>query len=82
MWNRNERKGQADQVVTDLDGDRRHLGGSWFKTDTEELKLAEQFYRYIDWVNLFLGFHQGKRVFKSHQRDGTDLQSQDGSGES
>jgi hypothetical protein len=82
MRNKNERKELTDRVVIDLDGGRRHLGGSWFKTDTEELKLAEQFYRYIDWVNLFLGFHQVKRVFKSQQRDGTDLQSQDGFGES
>ena len=82
MWNKNERKELIYRVVIDPDGGRRHLGGSWFKTDTEELKLAEQFYRYIDWVNLFLGFHQVKRAFKSQQRDGTDLQSQDGSGES
>jgi hypothetical protein len=82
MWNKNERNGPVDRLATDLDGRRRHLGGSWFKTDTEELKLAEQLYLYIDWVNLFLGFHQEKRVFKSHQRDGTDLQSQDWFGES
>jgi hypothetical protein len=77
MWNKNERKGKVDQVVIDLDEARKHLGESWFKTDTEELELAEQFYRYIDWVNLFLGFHQGKRRFRLHERNRTDPQSED-----
>jgi hypothetical protein len=82
MWNKNAPKEKVDWVVIDLDEARKHLGESWFKTDTEELRLAEQFYRYIDWVNLFLGFHQGKRLFKPHQRHGTDLQSEDLFGES
>lgn len=77
MWNKNERRGKVGPAVVGLGEAEKHLGESWFKSDRDELKLAQQFYRYIDWVNLFLGFHQGNRPFKSHQRDGTDPQSDD-----
>jgi hypothetical protein len=48
--------------VIDLDEAQRHLGNDWVKTGTPELEFAEKIYRYFDWVNLFLGFHQSKRL--------------------
>jgi hypothetical protein len=75
MRDKNERSGRVDRPVIDLDRARKHLGESWIRTYTEELQLAEGLYRYIDWVNLFLGFHPGKRPLAPRQRDGTDLQS-------
>jgi len=48
--------------VIDFDEAQKHLGDGWVKTNTAELKLAEQLYRHFDWVNLFFGFHQSKRM--------------------
>lgn len=48
--------------VIDLDEAQRHLGDGWIKTETLELALAESVYRHFDWVNLFVGFHQSKRL--------------------
>jgi hypothetical protein len=63
MWNKNDRTGTVDRAVIDLVEAQKHLGERWIKADTDELMIAEQLYRYIEWVNLFLGFHQGKKLF-------------------
>lgn len=48
--------------VIDLDEAQRHLGDGWVKTGTPELEFAEKVYRLFDWVNLFLGLYQSKRL--------------------
>lgn len=42
--------------VIDLDEAQQHLGSEWIKTDTEELRAAEEFYDHFKWVNFLLGF--------------------------
>ena len=48
--------------VIDLDEAQRHLGDGWIRTGTPELEFAEKIYRHFDWVNLFLGLQQSKRL--------------------
>jgi hypothetical protein len=48
--------------VIDLDEAQRDLGDGLVKTETPELDFAEKVYRHFDWVNLFGGFHQSKRL--------------------
>jgi hypothetical protein len=48
--------------VIDLHEAQGHLGASWVKTDTPELKLAEKVYRLFEDVNLYLGLFHKKRL--------------------
>jgi hypothetical protein len=75
MWNKPEGDEKVDQAVIDLDRAQRYLGEGWINTYLQELQLAEDLYRYIDWVNLFLGFHEGQRLLKPRQHVRTDLPS-------
>jgi len=48
--------------VIDLDEAQRHLGEGWIRTGTKELMFAERIYGLFDYVNLFFGFLQSKRL--------------------
>jgi hypothetical protein len=56
---------KAHGFVTDLEEARDHLGPEWIKTDTPEMKVAEEIYSHFDMVNLFLGMIKSKRLYIS-----------------
>ncbi|HEY2547831.1 MAG TPA: hypothetical protein VGI46_17295 [Candidatus Acidoferrum sp.] len=48
--------------VIDLDEAQKHLGSDWIKTDTLELKAAEELYKLLEVANLFYGLAHSKRI--------------------
>ncbi len=51
--------------VIDLDEAKKHLGEDWIKTDTPELRAAENIYTLLELVNFLLKDVQSKRVLIS-----------------
>lgn len=49
--------------VIDLDEAQKHLGDGWIRSSTDELRFAEEVYRHFDFINIFLGAFQTKRLF-------------------
>ena len=47
--------------VIDLEEAKTHLGTGWLRTDTEELKLAEEIYDIFEDANLWLGIYKKDR---------------------
>ncbi|MFZ0334080.1 MAG: hypothetical protein WAN10_05810 [Candidatus Acidiferrales bacterium] len=48
--------------VIDFDEAQKHLGSDWIKTDTVELKAAEELYGIFEDVNFLYGVAQSKRI--------------------
>jgi hypothetical protein len=48
--------------VIDLDEAQKHLGSDWIRTDTNELKVAEAIYSFLEAVNFLYGLAQSKRI--------------------
>ncbi len=56
---------KAHGFVTDVVEAKQHRGEDWIKTETPELKAAEEIYSHLETVNFFLEWTKSKYMFIS-----------------